>query len=172
MQAAYKEELRAWDRRHLEELRTFDAAQPTAAHGGAAGRARGGAAGRARGGGGGGGGGGGELGGSEDDADAADAAWASLWSEYGPLGAPTLPSTAEADVLSESHPEWAADWAAVLEKLKQAGGPAAGGAAAADAVPPAARRDCGFPGITEAECVKRPGCLWDETVVNVPWCFF
>ena len=25
-----------------------------------------------------------------------------------------------------------------------------------------ARRDCGYPGITEAECVARGGCRWDE----------
>ena len=33
------------------------------------------------------------------------------------------------------------------------------------------RVDCGFPGITEQECVEQRGCRWDDSAVGVPWCF-
>ncbi|KAL1504025.1 hypothetical protein AB1Y20_010439 [Prymnesium parvum] len=33
------------------------------------------------------------------------------------------------------------------------------------------RKDCGYPGITAKECVKERGCRWDDTKINVPWCF-
>ena len=36
---------------------------------------------------------------------------------------------------------------------------------------PSHRRDCGYPGITQAECVHEHGCLWDESQLGVPWCF-
>ena len=36
---------------------------------------------------------------------------------------------------------------------------------------PGHRRDCGYPGITRAECVDEHGCLWDESQLGVPWCF-
>jgi len=35
----------------------------------------------------------------------------------------------------------------------------------------AERTDCGFPGITEAQCVQERGCRWDDSRVGVPWCF-
>ena len=33
------------------------------------------------------------------------------------------------------------------------------------------REDCGFPGISEAECIEARDCQWDDTQFNVPWCF-
>ena len=33
------------------------------------------------------------------------------------------------------------------------------------------RVDCGYPGITEAECVRERRCHWDDSVVGLPWCF-
>ena len=44
------------------------------------------------------------------------------------------------------------------------------GAAGSD-TGPGHRRDCGYPGITQAECVHEHGCLWDDTQLGVPWCF-
>ena len=32
------------------------------------------------------------------------------------------------------------------------------------------RVDCGYPGITEPECVER-SCRWDDSQMGVPWCF-
>ena len=38
-----------------------------------------------------------------------------------------------------------------------------------DSSPP--RKDCGFPGITEDECVVGRGCVWDDSELDVPWCY-
>ncbi|XP_078615661.1 P-selectin-like isoform X2 [Branchiostoma floridae x Branchiostoma japonicum] len=37
-------------------------------------------------------------------------------------------------------------------------------------VDPYARRNCGWPGITAAECQER-GCCWDNSIRGVKWCF-
>jgi len=137
---------------YAEELRQYDASEAARrvdeGRGGEAGGAAGGEA-------------GGEAGGGAAGADAeADAAWASLWSDLGPLGAPMAPSAAEAEALADSHPEWAAEWGAVLEALEESGAAArpAGGGGGGGGAPTHERRDCGYPGITEAECVQRAGC--------------
>lgn len=39
-------------------------------------------------------------------------------------------------------------------------------------VPPKQRADCGFIGITQTTCVKTRGCCYDNSVPNVPFCFY
>jgi len=39
-----------------------------------------------------------------------------------------------------------------------------------DDIRPAARRNCGYGGITRQKCLKK-GCCWDTKVRGVPWCF-
>lgn len=34
------------------------------------------------------------------------------------------------------------------------------------------RVDCGFLGITKAQCVGIRRCCWDDSVANVPYCFY
>jgi len=33
------------------------------------------------------------------------------------------------------------------------------------------RDDCGYPGISAGECVDVRGCRWDDTRIDVPWCY-
>ena len=40
-----------------------------------------------------------------------------------------------------------------------------------DVGPPSERVDCGYPGITPNACRDR-NCCWDESIRDVPWCFF
>ena len=47
---------------------------------------------------------------------------------------------------------------------------AAAAAAAAEGGGVGERVDCGYPGITEPECVER-SCRWDDSQMGVPWCF-
>ena len=35
---------------------------------------------------------------------------------------------------------------------------------------PSRRKDCGYPGIPEAECLSRD-CCWDDSIAGVKWCF-
>ncbi|NXI93987.1 TFF1 factor, partial [Psophia crepitans] len=35
---------------------------------------------------------------------------------------------------------------------------------------PRERRNCGFPGISAAEC-RKAGCCFNATVPGIPWCF-
>ena len=102
-----------------------------------------------------------------EDAEDADAAWAALWASYAPLdGAPTDPRTdpttagAAGLAVDGADATWRTQWGDEL--LAEAGAGAGAGA----------RRDCGYPGITEAECVARGGCRWDESQLHVPWCFY
>nr|KAF6476493.1 trefoil factor 1 [Rousettus aegyptiacus] len=37
-------------------------------------------------------------------------------------------------------------------------------------VTPSERKNCGFPGITSAQCAAR-GCCFNSAVRGVPWCF-
>nr|XP_009677880.1 PREDICTED: trefoil factor 1 [Struthio camelus australis] len=37
-------------------------------------------------------------------------------------------------------------------------------------VHPKARENCGFPGITETECLEQK-CCFDSVIPDVPWCF-
>lgn len=39
------------------------------------------------------------------------------------------------------------------------------------AIPPSKRKDCGYPGIPPDVCHRRH-CCWDESIRDVPWCFF
>ena len=36
---------------------------------------------------------------------------------------------------------------------------------------PASREDCGWFGIKKEQCESK-GCCWDESVQDVPWCFY
>ncbi|KAK1344311.1 hypothetical protein QTO34_014876 [Cnephaeus nilssonii] len=36
---------------------------------------------------------------------------------------------------------------------------------------PSQRSNCGFPGVTPAECAAK-GCCFDSTVPGHPWCFY
>jgi len=37
--------------------------------------------------------------------------------------------------------------------------------------PPSERGDCGYPGISEAEC-RSNDCCWDDSILDVNWCFY
>ena len=39
-------------------------------------------------------------------------------------------------------------------------------------VNPQRRVDCGYLGITKAQCVGLRRCCWDDSVPNVPYCFY
>ncbi|EDO47788.1 predicted protein [Nematostella vectensis] len=39
-------------------------------------------------------------------------------------------------------------------------------------VKPNQRVDCGYLGINKDSCVRGRGCCWDNSVPNVPWCFY
>lgn len=39
------------------------------------------------------------------------------------------------------------------------------------AIDPRVRQDCGYPGISRADCLKNISCCFDNTVWNVKWCF-
>uniref|UniRef100_A0A2K5EA00 Trefoil factor 1 n=1 Tax=Aotus nancymaae TaxID=37293 RepID=A0A2K5EA00_AOTNA len=38
------------------------------------------------------------------------------------------------------------------------------------AMAPRERKNCGFPGVTAAQCTSK-GCCFDDTVPGFPWCF-
>ena len=42
---------------------------------------------------------------------------------------------------------------------------------AAGAAETAPRIDCGYPGISQIECVQERGCRWDDSAYGEPWCF-
>ena len=48
----------------------------------------------------------------------------------------------------------------------------AGEAADAAGRPVQERIDCGFPGIGRDECIGTRGCLWNDTAMHAPWCYF
>ncbi len=75
----------------------------------------------------------------------------------------------------EQHGDWEAELATVEHAVHEArydsdydSGGLDGSAGAGGSV---TRKDCGFPGIGEVECVEERGCRWDDTQLDVPWCY-
>jgi ficolin len=58
---------------------------------------------------------------------------------------------------------------AVCNKLFPAS--AAPAADSCSVIDPRVRQDCGYPGISRADCLKNASCCFDDTVWNVKWCF-